>query len=525
MKKILFLLLTLCSFSKMAYSDMTWSAPVAISTLLTDATDPHVVIDSSGNATAIWVENGAIKAGSLPFGGNWSTPATLSNVLNTSLSPKLSLDSSGNVTALWVENGQIESAVLPFGGSWGTETSPISGSGASNPTLAIDATGRAVAVWVRSGFIESSTRISGTWSQVSVLSTTTSSNPSVAISSFGTAIAAWHSVVSSADVIETNILTLSTNTWGTTKNVFNLTAAFSHNYPKIAIDANGNAIVAWFRYNFSSGVYDNVQVLTSSLTAGVTAWALPTILSNPGIRNPADLMIKPKFDANGNAVIVWKNSYDGATFNIESSQQLFGGSWQSYVSPQVPSLYSLGIDLAISSGTILLTAMSWDGVSSIIITSQESNSTNPLLQGWTTPNLISTNADNGYPQCAISLNGNTFNAITVWSYFNGSNIVINASTGSESQILPPSNVSATQSMTNFGVYQDYSNTITWEASSDPNVSQYNIFRNGIFFAATDPNTFQFVDHNQIQGGTVTYGVAALLFNARQSPIVSYTLTP
>jgi hypothetical protein len=125
----------------------------------------------------------------------------------------------------------------------------------------------------------------------------------------------------------------------------------------------------------------------------------------------------------------------------------------------------------------------------------------------------------------MSLNGTTIQAVVIWLYFNGSNIIVQASNGIDSQIAPPINVSATQSLTDFGIYQDYSNTITWQASSDPNVYQYNIFRNGVFFAATDPNTLQFIDHNQITGGTVTYGVAALSSSFRQSAIVSYTLNP
>lgn len=525
-KKILFLILTLCSFSRIIHSDITWTTPVAISTALTDASDPHVVVDSNGNATATWVENSIIKASSLPFGGSWGAPVTLSNVLNTSSSPKLGIDSSGNVTAVWIENAQIESATLPFGGSWSAETSPISGSGASNLSLAVDASGHAVAVWVRSGFVESSTRISGTWSLVSVLSASNSSNPHVAISSFGIAMAAWHSVVSGSDVIVTDILTISSNTWAATKNVFSATAAFFHNYPKIAIDANGNSTIAWVRYNLLDGsAFQNVQIITSSLSAGGATWGIPTILSNSGIRNPADLTIKLRYDASGDVIAVWTNSYDGETFSTESSKKLFGGSWQGFITPNSPTLYSFGMDVAIASGTALMVSMAWDGVSTVMIQAQESDVTDPVLQGWTTVNPFSTGNDNGYPQVALSLTGSTFNALAVWIHFDGTNNVIHASTGSDSTISPPSSVSATQSVTDFGVFKDYFNTITWAASSDPDLIQYNIFRNGVFFASTDPGTLTFIDHNQVQGGTVIYGVAALTSAFRQSDIISFTLNP
>ena len=339
-KKILLLLLTLFSYTGAVYSDVVWSTPTVISTALTNASDPHTMVDSNNNATAVWVENGLIRSSSLPSGGSWSAPVTISNPLNTASSPKLGLDSSGNVTAMWIENTQVVSATLPFGGSW-SATTTVSGSGASNLVFVVDASGNAVAAWARSGFIESSTRISGTWSLVSVLSLSESSNPSMAISSFGTAIAAWHSSSTGNDVITTNILTISTNTWGTSKNVFTAAAAVSHNYPKVALDSNGNAIVAWFRYNLvNSTSYENVQVLTASLNAGANNWQIGQLVSNSGIVNPAELLIKLKVDSNGNAMLAWINSYDGLNYVVESSQKLFGASsWPILLSPDSNSIF------------------------------------------------------------------------------------------------------------------------------------------------------------------------------------------
>ncbi len=501
------------------YGDLTWTSPVAISTALTNASDPHVVLDANNNATAIWVENNVIKSSSLPSGGSWTVPITLSNPLNTSASPKIAVDGSGNVTALWIESNQIESSILPFGGSWSAETSPISSSGATNPVLAVNSSGTAVAIWSLGPSIQSSTRISGTWNPPFTLAASNASNPHIAISDFGTAIAAWHAVSSGSDIIITNILTLSINTWGTSKNVFPATASFQHNYPQVALDSNGNATVAWFRYNLVNGnAYQNVQVLTSILTQGATNWAIGVALSNPGIRNPADLTIKLKYDGSGNTLLVWTNSYDGEIFSIESSQRLFGITL-------IPSFYSFGIDTSIASGTGLLTNMSWDGVSELFIQAQQTDTTEPFAKFWTPGKVISTGNENGYPSCSMSVTGSTLNAVAVWINFDGSNLIINAAIGSDSVINPPSSVSATQSTINLGVYNDYANTITWSASTEPNLILYNIYRNGVYFASASPSTLSFVDHNQALGGTVTYGVAALNSEFRQSQIITYTIFP
>jgi hypothetical protein len=525
MKNILYLFLALCSFSGTVYSDLTWTTPVAISTALTNASDPHTVIDASGNATAVWVESNVIKASYFPAGGSWGAPVSLSNVSNTSSSPKLAIDSSGNVTALWLENTLIESATLS-GGVWSAETAPISSSGASSPAIAVDASGNAVAVWVRSAFIESSTRKSGIWSSVAVLSATNSSSPSVAISSFGTAIAGWHTLVSGSDSIVTDTLTVSTNTWAASKNVFVVAPAFNHNFPKVAMDPFGTAYVAWFRYNLvDSDAFENVQLLASVLNQTATTWSLAQIVdTGPGIRNPADLTIKLKVDGSGDVVLAWNNSLDGDNFQIGVAQKTFGST--AFQSPGLLNIstYCLALDVFIAAETALLTYMVWDGVSTLSIVSQESDINNPINQSWTFTNTVSTGSDNGFPSCSMSTTGSTFNSAAVWLNFNGTNTVINASTGTEAVTAPPTSVSATQSSTNFGVYTDFFNTITWSASSAPNVVMYNLFRNGVYFASTaDASTFSFIDHNQINGGAVTYGVAAFTNDNRQSDIITFTL--
>lgn len=526
MKRISFLILMLCSISRIVHGDISWSVPAAISTALTNASDPRVVMDSGGNVTAIWVENSTIKTSSLPFGGSWSIPTTLSDELNTASKPKLGIDSSGNVTALWIENNVVQTTTLPFGGSWNLTTTPISNRGASNPTLVVDDAGNAVAVWVRKGFIESSTRLSGKWDTFTVLSKANSNNPHLAINNSGKAMAVWQKIVSGANIIVTDLLDVASNTWDPPKNAFVAPLAILQNYPKVTIDPTGDATVAWFQYHLIDGIsYQNVRVVTSSLTAGSTAWSLPTVLSRAGIRNPADLTIKLRFGLNGDVLVVWTNSYDGETFTVESAQKLFGGSWPRSLMPQNPSLYSLGFDVAVTSDFALLTSMAWNGVSTIEIHSHETNTAKPIMQGWGRKNLFSTGNNNGFPQCALSLNAGILNAVAVWINFDGSNNLINASTGSGPVVAPPSNVMATQGVTNFNVYQDYFNTISWDASSDPTVNQYNIFRNGIFFAVTNSSTLQFTDHNAIQNGTVTYGIAAFTTNFLQSEIVSFTLNP
>jgi hypothetical protein len=528
MKNILFLILSLCVYTEMIYGDIAWSTPVSISTVSVNATDPHVVIDSSGNATAVWVESGFIKAATLPFGGSWTVPTTLS-LTNTASMPRVAIDSSGNVTAAWIENSLLESAILLFGGSWGVPTAVSAVSGVSNFSLDVDASGNGVLVWVSSGNIVSATRKLGIWLGNTTISTTTPcTNPNVKTNSNGQAIAVWHGLSSGSDVIISNTLTISSNTWGGVKGVTTASTAFHYDYPKVCMDSNGNATAIAFRYNFNAtnGAYYNVQTITSTFTSGATTWGLGTLLSNSGIGNPANLTLKLKSDVNGDVLAMWTNLYDGMTYSIESATKVFGGNWPTPVVPQNFTLYSFGMDVGTSQGSAVLVNMYWDGVSNIQIVSQETDTTDPLTQAWTGINSFSTGSDNASPSCAISVNSSQLKAVAVWINYNGTNTTINASNGVESVISAPTSISAAQSSTNFGVYTDYSNTISWtDPSPSPTLIQYNLYRNGEFFASTPPGTLSFVDHNQIQSGTgsVIYGVSSLDSSFRQSAMITFTL--
>jgi len=498
---------------------VAWSAPLTISSAGVDASSPQVVVDQQNNATAIWIENGFIRTSNLTFNGSWSLPTTISG--STASLPKLKVDGSGNVTALWLENGIVTSASQVSQGAWTTEVAiSDAGGGATMPQMCMDSSGNAVAVWVRNGVIESATRSLGAWGSVSTISSANSDYPQVAISENGTVIAVWHSVVSNADVIVSDTKSIS-GSWNSAKNVFSGTAALKHNYPQVAIDSQGNAVLLWFRYNLINNAYQNVTLLTSSLNQNSTNWTIPAFLSNPGIRNPADLFIKIQFDPNDNAVAIWNNSYDNQTFSIETSAKLSGMSWQLFQTLTISTYSQLG-DLSIDSlGNALAVYMNWDG-NNIQLQSQEGNIENPVKSFWISGNSLTSRSNNTSPSCSINLNGNSAYATAVWMSFDGANTIIQASTGSETVIQPPTGLNITQNSINFGFYKDYYNTLTWQPSPSQNIQQYNVYRNGIFFTSTNTNSLQVVDHNASQNGPVTYGVAAEDVNYLQSLMATVT---
>jgi hypothetical protein len=103
---------------------------------------------------------------------------------------------------------------------------------------------------------------------------------------------------------------------------------------------------------------------------------------------------------------------------------------------------------------------------------------------------------------------------------NGSNRVINAVTGSRSLPVPPTGLAVMQSSTNFGVFTEFFNTVSWTASVDPTVEGYLIYRDGILIGQVDAATVSFVDHNRVQSGPLTYGVASINNEPVQGRIVT-----
>lgn len=522
MKKLLILLCTICSFSHGMCYDIDWSMPTTISTAMVNASEPRIVIDLNGNATAVWVENNGIsiviKASSQPAGMGWSSPVTLSG---TGVSdPRLGIDSNGNVTAIWLENGVVSSSTLPLNGSWSAEKA-VSVSGASSPALGCDPSGNAVAVWVRNGFVESSTQLfGGSWGTVTQLTTNTSSSPQVAIGANGTVVAVWHSVISGSDTI-VSATSLINGTWNAAVNVAAGSPVNSCDFPKVAVDANGNATAIWLQYNLSNSLYENVSILAASLPVNSAIWSTPTPLISGGVTfNIANISTSVAVDTIGNAIACWSMSYNGSTYDIEASIKLLGRSW-AFMRLQGEVLYTFQVDVATNNslGNALTGYMLFDGVSSVLIKAQEFNLTSPKTIYFGKDLTISQGLVNGYPRVATSLNKDVINAAAIWMNSDGVNNRIAVSTGSKTTLLPPTNLAVVQNVNNFDIFTEYYNTISWTPSASPNIIKYNIYRNGVFIFGVDSSVSQVIDHLTVPNESVTYGVVAKDNCASFSPFV------
>ncbi|HSX13712.1 MAG TPA: hypothetical protein VLE96_04740 [Chlamydiales bacterium] len=493
-------------------AQIVWDSPINLSTLI--ASDPQVVVDPSGNITAAWVENGFIKANTRPVGGNWGIASTVS-LLGGCSSPRLGVDDSGNVTAVWVQSGFVTTSIRALG-IWSVLPIALSGAGASAPSLAVDGAGDVAVVWVRGGFIEAQQKPSGGIFNLnsSVISSANSDHPDVAIGSNGNILAVWHNNSNGADLVYSSTAVIGGN-WSASKTITPAgLASLDHNYPKAAVDSSGNGYALWYRYTFDGTNYLNVSVLTSVLSANTGNWApIPTLLSQGGMINPSLLTNTIRVDSDGNAVAIWTTSFDNNTFQIESSSVNEGGNWLTTIEVVSSNLYSFAADAATnSSGSIASIDMYFDGSTSSI-ESRESDMTGPFENFWSTPVVLSNGTNQGYPKIATAYipGQNQSKYGVVWlASVSGTNTVQSV-TGTLTNLNPPTNVGVVQSSTSYGVFTDYTNTLTWTASTSPNLFGYAIYRNGIHMTDVGANlTLEYVEHNQVQqNGSVSYSVVAI----------------
>lgn len=499
----------------------TWSSPPeTISSPGLNSSNPHVGMDESGNAVAVWLEEDVVISKTKLLGGSWSSATTLSST--GASTPQLVVDpTTGDATAIWNEGGLIKSANKPFGSPWGSTTT-LSDPDSSSPQIAIDAaTGDIVAVWVTDGIVMSDTRLFGiSWTGTpETLSSIDSAAPQVAIGSDGTVVAVWHTLNGITSLYNINSANKSLGGgWSSATIVSN--PAFNSVYPQLAVDQDGNALAVWFRYDLDGVIYSQV-VLQSSMRPSASSWTTPVDISSDGVRNPAELTAKAFLDGSGNGLAIWTTGLNGSTFSIQSSGSADLIHWNE-INTLDTSLYTYSIDVATNSiGDVFAIYMTDDvGSGSVLINTTESRVSGINVGFWTTPVPISDNVDNGFPVIkSVITSGTDCNAIAAWISYDGSNNIIQSSTGTGILVEPPISPSIDQYGNNRGVFYEYFNELSWTASPDPNVVAYGIYRNGILINVIDSSFVSYTDKNQLEGGPVTYGVSAFDSAGTESAIV------
>ncbi|NJM43693.1 MAG: hypothetical protein HC858_06420, partial [Brachymonas sp.] len=288
-----------------------------------NASSPQVAIDANGNAVAVWRQTDGslnnIWANRFSPNAGWGTAELIEvDNLGSAFAPQVTMNATGQAVAVWFQSDGVRQNI------WANHFTPLAGWGtaalietdntgdALSPQVSMDANGNAVAVWLQFQGGRADIRINQFapttgWGAAALLETDntgTALNPQVSMNATGQAIAVWYQF----DGIRFNILA-STYAPGQGWSPPELieTNADQAAEPKVALAANGHAVVVWQQ---SEGVRDSIWANTFQVGLG---WGTATLIETDN----AGSALSPQVAINdsGQAVAVW-HQFDGSRNSV-----------------------------------------------------------------------------------------------------------------------------------------------------------------------------------------------------------------
>lgn len=281
---------------------------------------PDVVMDSKGNAIAIWCEpawpNYNIYANRYVAKDGWAKSQLIAtgagNVCDdTNSNTQIAMDSNGNAIVVWAVWSGSASRIYTnryiAGQGWGKaeRIQTDESVNAMSPYLAIDSKGNAILVWRQFDktkhyrIYASHYNLDKGWSEARIIQTVDGRDatvPNIVIDSKGNAIAVWKQFGAKFKwMIYTNFYKVGEG-WGNAQPINTSSGEIIIHGPRIAIDTRGNAIVMWTQETRKGASFFAIRYTTDK------GWdkAMPIDADKGIIR---DLQIA--MDHKGNAIAFW----------------------------------------------------------------------------------------------------------------------------------------------------------------------------------------------------------------------------
>ncbi len=308
---------------------------------------PSLGVDASGNGTLVWAAASSgrkivVNAVTLVKGKPVARVRRIGGPDTLVFSPVVAVNAHGDAVAAWLSNDEppsssssltwvLRAATRRAGGSFGPAHDILS----FPPTfehpridLSIDASGDALLAWAASdahqGILHSVVQAAyrpagGTFGPTSTLADATNAPSALvervdgALDARGDAVVAWWDT----GTIRATVRAAATGDWQSSRGLGN--AGVFGTGPAVAVDADGNAIVAWVPC-----CSETPPVQVSSLPAGTRDWLPPQNVSQPGTR-PFNLTPAIAIGAGGEAVAAWSLIADAPT--IVAARRPAGGAF------------------------------------------------------------------------------------------------------------------------------------------------------------------------------------------------------
>ncbi|MCW2978480.1 MAG: hypothetical protein JWO14_207 [Solirubrobacterales bacterium] len=322
-----------------------WQAPVDISTIGQNASGPQVAVDPGGDAVAVWeLYDGTdhiVQAATSPAGGSWQAPVDLSTIGQNASEPQVAVDPGGDAVAVWKgsdsTNFIVQASTSPAGGSW---QAPVDLSAATRnalePQVAVDPGGDAVAVWERYDgadyIVQAATSAAGgSWQTPVDLSAATQNalEPQVAVDPAGDAVAVWERY-DGADYIVQASTSPPGGSWQTP---VDLSAAGQDAIePQVAVDPDGDAVAVWENET-------DLNAEAASRPSG-GSWQAPVAIPGGHDAHVPQVAVDPA----GDALAVWEG-YEGGHIVQAAAYDATGPQLRSL---SIPAAGTVGQSLAFS---------------------------------------------------------------------------------------------------------------------------------------------------------------------------------
>ncbi|MBE0517654.1 MAG: hypothetical protein IH630_00305 [Thermoplasmata archaeon] len=371
----------------------------------------HVVVDASGNATAVWeqVDSGHshIWSNRYVVGEGWGMAEEIEAYVEDAFSIDLAANDNGEVVAVWSqwEGAQynISSNRYVVGDGWGTaEIISAEDSGyAEQANVVIDSSGNATAVWYQWGDgvydVWSNRYVVGEgWGTAVLLEdydSGDSTGPRVGNDGYGNALVVWMQMAGSTYHVWSNRYVVDEG-WGVPELVE--TDELSAWIPMLAVDHSGNATALWLQ---SDGIRNYVS--SSRYIVG-EGWGIAERVS-PSETESASYQ-RVTVDGFGNVFAVWAQ-YDGIRSNIWASMYLIPD-----ITPPILTIDSPSDGFTTQTGNVLVSGVTEPGVAlrvNGLSIGVESNGsfvcTVALVEGTNVITAIATDVANNSASVSISV--------------------------------------------------------------------------------------------------------------------------
>jgi hypothetical protein len=310
------------------------------------ATDPQVAVNEVGNAVAVWrdfkqghadVEAAAVhRDGTIIPQGQISDLGVEAEAASVAVAPHGNV--AGDAIAVWQQSSggevSVHAAERTAGATFvslGQVSTPMTGEDDENPQVAIDRAGDAIIVWQHydgtNFVIQAAVRPAGAANftvldhPVSVPSNQPQQDafdPQVAVDPSGDAVAVWtkREESTSDEIVQVARLAHGAASFAAPQTLS--AAGQQSETPQVAVDATGDAVAAWERFDTTGTTFVGIASLTAGAsTPDAADFAAGAVVATPDLAS----------DPAGDAVAVWSGA-DGTNSAIFSSFRPPGGAFQ-----------------------------------------------------------------------------------------------------------------------------------------------------------------------------------------------------